>query len=93
MIPNATLISLGVSVDVKHRVYLLANSVKAPCKSRGGRPEFPAPISPHGLCGRNATLNLNTVTTRRILHSDEQRCEPFQRFSDVAMGMVTRRCP
>ena len=59
MMPNATLISLVVSVDVKHRVYLLTYSVRAQelCESRRGRPGHPAPISPHGLCGCNATLN------------------------------------
>ena len=29
------------------------------CESRGGRPGFPVPGSPYGLCGRKATLNLN----------------------------------
>ena len=30
------------------------------CESRGGRPGFPVPDSPYGLCGRKATLNLNS---------------------------------
>ena len=29
------------------------------CESRGGRPGLPVPNSPYGLCGREATLNLN----------------------------------
>ena len=28
-------------------------------KCRGGRPRLPVPNSPYGLCGREATLNLN----------------------------------
>ena len=27
------------------------------CESRSGRPGFPVPNSPHGFCGRKATLN------------------------------------
>ena len=27
------------------------------CESRGGRPGFPVPNKPYGLCGRKATLN------------------------------------
>ena len=27
------------------------------CESRGGHSELPVPNSPHGLCGRKATLN------------------------------------
>ena len=30
---------------------------QALCESGGGRPGFPAPKSPFGLCGRKATLN------------------------------------
>ena len=33
------------------------------CGSRGGRPGFPVPNSPYGLCGAKATLNLNICTT------------------------------
>ena len=29
------------------------------CESRGGRPGHP---TPHGLCGRKATMNLNSVS-------------------------------
>ena len=29
------------------------------CESGGGRPGLPVPNSPHGPCGRKATLNLN----------------------------------
>ena len=31
------------------------------CESRGGRPVLPVPNIPYGLCGREATLNLNSV--------------------------------
>ena len=30
------------------------------CESRGGRLGLPVPNSPYGLCGRKATLNLNS---------------------------------
>ena len=46
------------------------------CESRGGRPGFPVPNSPYGLCGRTATLTeLNggrssgQVVFRRVSHS------------------------
>ena len=39
--------------NTNHRVQEL-------CKSRGDRPGPPVPNSPYGLCGRKATLNLNT---------------------------------
>ena len=32
------------------------------CESRGGRLGLPVPNSPHDLCGRKATLNLNSDT-------------------------------
>ena len=31
------------------------------CESRGGRAGLPVPNSPYGLCGRKATLNLNSL--------------------------------
>ena len=37
-----------------------ASSELRSCESRGGRPGFPVPDSPYGLCGRKATLNLNS---------------------------------
>ena len=37
------------------------------CESRGGRPGLPVPSSPYGLCGRKATLNLNS--------RDQKLCE------------------
>ena len=33
------------------------------CESGGGRPGLPVPNSPFGLCGREATLNLNNRTS------------------------------
>ena len=35
------------------------------CESRGGRPGLPAPNSPHGLCGRKATLNPTKILRRK----------------------------
>ena len=35
---------------------------QALCESRGGRPGLPVPDSPYGLCGRKATLNLNSLS-------------------------------
>ena len=35
------------------------------CESRGGRPGLPVLNSPYGLCGREATLHLNTVERER----------------------------
>ena len=31
------------------------------CEGRGGRPGLPVPNSPYGLCGRQATWNLNFI--------------------------------
>ena len=43
-----------VSVDVmQHRM----NRAQELCEGRDGRPGFPAPNKPYGLCGRKATLN------------------------------------
>ena len=41
---------------------LLSSSsrVQELCESRGGRPGLPVPNSPYGLCGRKATLDLNS---------------------------------
>ena len=33
------------------------------CEKQGGRPGLPVPNSPYGLCGRNATLNLDTQSS------------------------------
>ena len=54
-----------VSVDVKHlslQSSVLVYRVQELCESGGGRPGFPVPNSPYGLCGRKATLNLNNVS-------------------------------
>ena len=32
------------------------------CESRGGRPWLPVPNIPCGLCGRKATMNLNSLS-------------------------------
>ena len=42
------------------------------CESRGGRPGFPVPNNLYGLCGRKATLNLNTVERER--HTEFRSC-------------------
>ena len=37
------------------------------CESRGGRPGLPVPNSPaYGLCGRKATLNLNSYRAQEL---------------------------
>ena len=36
------------------------------CERRGGRPGLPVPNSPHGLCGLNATLNLDTQSSGAV---------------------------
>ena len=46
-----------VSVDVKHHVYVCFVRAQEQYESRGGRPGFPVPNSPYGLCGRKATLD------------------------------------
>ena len=43
----------------KIRDSLTASKAQELCESGGGRPGFPVPNSPCGLCGRKATLNLN----------------------------------
>ena len=45
------------------------NRVQELCESRGGRPVLPVPSSPHGLCGRKATLNSNPLHTIDVLTS------------------------
>ena len=37
------------------------NKAQELCDNGGGRPGFPVPNSPYGLCGRKATLNLNAI--------------------------------
>ena len=67
-----SLTSRTVSVDVKHREKQnktrkqknkngrkMFRELRSCVKSRGGCPGLPVPNSPHGLCGRKATLNLN----------------------------------
>ena len=51
---SPSLISLMVSVDVKHHVYYYALSLRVQelCESRGGRPGLPVPNKPYGFCGR-----------------------------------------
>ena len=55
---SPSLISLLVSVDVKHHIYLLISTVRVQelCESRGSRPGLPLPNSSYGLCGRKDTL-------------------------------------
>ena len=54
---SSSLISLMVSVDVKHHVYLEAYRDQELCESPGDRPGLPVPNKPHAFCGRKATLN------------------------------------
>ena len=51
-----------VSVDVKQHLKKKAFWLRAQelCESGGGRPGLPVPNGPHGLCGRQATMNLNS---------------------------------
>ena len=52
-----TLIALMVPVDVKQNLKKLSGArTQELCESRGGRPGLPAPNSPHGHCGRQATV-------------------------------------
>ena len=65
-----SLIVLMVSVDVKHHISLLTIRLagfraQELCESLSGRPGLPVPNSPYGLCGREATLHLNTVERER----------------------------
>ena len=46
---SPSLISLMVSVDVKHH-----EGDQELCESRGGRPGLPVPNKPYGFCGRKA---------------------------------------
>ena len=43
------------------------------CERRGGHPGLPVPNNLYGLCGRKATLNLNTV--ERETHGAQELCE------------------
>ena len=44
---------------LKEAVQALGFRAQELCESRGGRPGLPVPNSPYGLCGHEATLNLN----------------------------------
>ena len=57
-------------ISVVGPVYIVSacreySRAQALCESRGGRPGFPVPNSPYGLCGRKAALNLNTAFLRQ----------------------------
>ena len=56
-----SLISLMVSVDVKHHERRKSHHLRAQelCESRCGCPELPVANNPYGLCGRKATLNVS----------------------------------
>ena len=43
------------------------------CESRGGRPGLPVPNNPYGLCGRKATLSLNSLSLVRSQELCESR--------------------
>ena len=60
---SPSLIVLTVSVDVK-QLWTWPQTLRTQelCESRGGHPGLPVPNSPYGLCGRKATLNLNSDT-------------------------------
>ena len=40
------------------KTWVTAGRAPKLCESRGGRPGFPVPTSPYGLCGRKATMIL-----------------------------------
>ena len=42
------------------------------CESRGGRPGLPAPNNPHSLCGRDATLNTETIVIQTVVDHSVQ---------------------
>ena len=44
------------------------------CESRGGRPGLPVSNSPYGLCGREATLNLNWICRAQELCESRGGC-------------------
>ena len=48
---------MGGSTQVCQKIGFRAQEL---CESRGGRPGFPVPNSPYGLCGREATLKNRT---------------------------------
>ena len=56
---SPSLIVRIVSVDVEQ--HLNKHRAQEMCESGGGRPGLPVPNSPYSLCGRKATLSLNTV--------------------------------
>ena len=47
----------------------LSCKVQELCESRGGRPGLPVPNGPYGLCGHEATLNMN-----KVKHSELRSC-------------------
>ena len=51
---SPSLISLLVSVDVKHHERRTLSEGQELCQSRSGHPGLPVPDTPYGLCGRNA---------------------------------------
>ena len=64
LLASPSLISLMISVDVKHNERRRCCCLRAQelCGSQGGRPGLSIPnYSPYGLCGRKATLNLNLI--------------------------------
>ena len=54
------------------------------CESRGGRPGLPVLNSPYGLCGREATLHLNTVPVER----ERQRETEFRSHVKVEVAVL-----
>ena len=63
---SPSLIVRTVSVDVNQHYTCTFYRVQELRESRGGRPGLPVPNSPHGFCGREATLNdAGTLTELR----------------------------
>ena len=73
-----------------------ANRAQKLCESRGGRPGLPVTNSPCGLCGRKATLNLNSKGKKLINLKGltAQRC-PSIKFSQfqIQLLLIEICCP
>ena len=51
--------NVETNTGIMSKCWYRAGGAQELCESRGGRPGLPVPNGPYGLCGRNATLNLN----------------------------------
>ena len=58
-----------------HGEYFRGPRAEELCASRGGRPGLPVPNSPHGLCGRKATLNCGISELRSCVKVEADALE------------------